>query len=323
MLFHVAPDIYHRRQGRLQRERLAPELLGLWEEALLLPGASTLEESFLAEIQEYFGLSHDEALARLEAGAAHFAEHFASVAPDLHDHDAIARVYDATDLEIFELAEWHARRFADGPLNYVLSLKAAPDSGGRRYLDYGSGIGSGAILFARSGFEVTLADISGPMLAFAGWRLRKRGLPCRTLHLMTESLGTEVWDVITLLDVLEHVADPVALVASLRPHLMPETGLLAARAPFDDERPQHIPHDMRTPSCFSALGFSYAWDKMGERGLPIALRVSSRGPVGNLVRRALDDKLMGVAASTLNILRAARRGWVGSGGGAVSARKNL
>jgi 2-polyprenyl-3-methyl-5-hydroxy-6-metoxy-1,4-benzoquinol methylase len=309
LLFHLAPDIYHRRQARLHQERFAPELYGLWEEALTLPGVSTLEESFLAEIQEYFGLSHEEAKARLDSGAEHFAEHFARIAPNRSDPAALARVYEETDLEIFELAEWHARRFADGPVNYALSLRAALALGGRRYLDYGSGIGSGAILFAKNGFEVTLADVSGPMLAFAQWRFRKRGLTCRAVNLMNEPLGTQVWDIITLLDVLEHVADPLAVMASLRPHLSTGAGLLVARAPFDDERPQHIPHDMRTPSRFSALGFSYAWDKMGRRGLPIALRVSSRGRFGNLVREAVDDKLLGVAASALGLLRAARIAW--------------
>ncbi len=306
LLFHVAPDIYNRSLSRLQQENLAPKLVSVWNEALRLPGTASLEDSFLLEIQEYFGLSAVEARERLEGGAEHFARHFADAAPDTADAAALERVYDETDLEIFELAEWHARRFLDGPLNYVLAMQAAQGAGGRRYLDYGSGIGSGAILLARHGFEVTLADVSSPMLAFARWRLERRGLPFRAVHLRTQRLGGEVFDLVTLLDVLEHVADPVGLLADLRPHLDPRQGLLVIRAPFDDPRPQHIPHDVRTPSRFGAVGYRYAWDLMGRRGLPIVLRVSPRGAAGNVLTRLIDHHLLGLASAALSALRTLR-----------------
>jgi 2-polyprenyl-3-methyl-5-hydroxy-6-metoxy-1,4-benzoquinol methylase len=303
LLLHVAPDLYHRRQSRLT---LDPMHSIVWDEALRLTGASSLEESFLAEIEEYFGVTRAEALARMEAGAAHFAEHFAAIAPNLQDAEALERVYDETALEIFELAEWHARRFQDGPHNYVLALAAAREIGARRYLDYGSGIGSGAILFARHGFDVTLADVSSPMLDFAKWRLTRRGLPFHAVHLRTESLGDGLWDVITLLDVLEHVADPIGLVAGIRRHLDPTRGLLIARAPFDDERPQHIPHDLRTPSRFAALGYRYVWDRMGRHGLPLVLARSGRSRIANRLVDLRDDVACGMAASVLKRVRQVR-----------------
>ncbi len=315
LFFHAAPDIYNRKLGRLQKDRLAPSLFGVWEEALRLPGAESLEDSFLSEIEDYFELTREEALQRLQAGAEEFAHHFSHVSPDLENAAELEEVYDHTHLEVFELAERHARRFHDGPVNYVLALEAARGLGARSYLDYGSGIGSGAILFAQHGLEVTLADVSSPMLAFARWRLERRSLPYKAVHLRTGSLGNRTWDVITLLDVLEHVADPSSLVASIRKHLSPQKGLLIARAPFDDVRPQHIPHDLRTPSRFAALGYRYAWDYMGRNGLPIVLRVSQRGPVGNFLAGLIDVRLMGAASALMGMARSFRLSIVGRRGG--------
>jgi len=173
------------------------------------------------------------------------------------------------------------------------------------YLDYGSGIGSGAILFASNGFDVTLADISEPMLRFACWRLEKRNLPYRAIHLRSESLADGVWEIITMLDVPEHVADPLELMSALRPHIDPR-GLLVVRAPFDDERPQHIPHDMRTPSRFPGLGFRFAWEHMGRNGLPIVVQPRDRGGLGNGIVDLIDNRILGVATGAVGGLRALR-----------------
>jgi 2-polyprenyl-3-methyl-5-hydroxy-6-metoxy-1,4-benzoquinol methylase len=224
LLFHAAPDLYHRRVERAQRERLAPALRGAWEQALRLPGFSTLEASLLAEIQEYFGLTREEAARRIAEGAESFSGRFAEALEAGRGAAGLERIYDETDLEAFEPADWHAHLFEDGPVNYVLALEASRHAAGRSYLDHGSGIGSGAVLFARRGFDVTLADVSSPMLAFAGWRLERRGLPYTSIHLRSRPLPERRWDVITLLDVLEHVEAPLALVAGLRDRPAPRTG---------------------------------------------------------------------------------------------------
>jgi hypothetical protein len=54
------------------------------------------------------------------------------------------------------------------PLACVLALEYARRYGCRCYLDFGAGVGSKAILFARYGLELAVADISTPL----PWRLR-------------------------------------------------------------------------------------------------------------------------------------------------------
>lgn len=62
-------------------------------------------------------------------------------------------------------------------LAYVLGLDIAKSHHVQRCLDFGSGVGSGALLFIRADFEMTLADISATLLDFA--RCESAGGPSR------------------------------------------------------------------------------------------------------------------------------------------------
>ena len=62
---------------------------------------------------------------------------------------------------MYELMWWHTLVDDNSPLAYVTALQFGP-AARVSYLpvDFGAGVGSGGILFARHGFAVTLADIS-------------------------------------------------------------------------------------------------------------------------------------------------------------------
>jgi len=122
----------------------------------------------------------------------------------------------------------------------------------------GCGVGSGSILFARHGFDITLADISSTLLEFCHWRLKKRNLPARFFDLKNASLPTTSFDFITAMDVFEHLVDPVKTVTELCDALVPG-GFLFGRlgaAEQDDDHPQHIVRD-----------FSPTFERMREIGL--------------------------------------------------------
>ena len=87
---------------------------------------------------------------------------------------SIERFYDESRTTMYELMWWHSLRDDASPLAYVTALHLAQQRGCRRYLDFGAGVGSGGILFARHGFDVTLADISSTLLQFTSWRLGRR-----------------------------------------------------------------------------------------------------------------------------------------------------
>jgi 2-polyprenyl-3-methyl-5-hydroxy-6-metoxy-1,4-benzoquinol methylase len=74
-------------------------------------------------------------------------------------------------------------------------------------LDFGSGIGLNAQFFKRSSFDVTIADVSRPLLTYAAWRLQRHGDAVSIIDLNCMELPTATFDVITAFDVLVHVPD--------------------------------------------------------------------------------------------------------------------
>lgn len=96
---------------------------------------------------------------------------------------------------------------------------------GLRVLDFGCGVGSHGIFCAQQGAQVDLLDVKGPLREYAEWRVRQRGLDAAFLD-HTNELENDVYDVVICLDVLEHVADPVADLRRILRALKPG-GLLA------------------------------------------------------------------------------------------------
>jgi 2-polyprenyl-3-methyl-5-hydroxy-6-metoxy-1,4-benzoquinol methylase len=75
-------------------------------------------------------------------------------------------------------------------------------------LDYGCGVGSHALLAAECGASVTLVDVAGPMLTFAEWRVRRRGMSnCEVLP-HVKVLTQDHYTRIVCIEVLEHVVNP-------------------------------------------------------------------------------------------------------------------
>ena len=77
------------------------------------------------------------------------------------------------------------------------------------------------------GWRYTLVDVPSPMLEFARWRFRGAA----NVEANEPGLGTALplvrpYDVITCLDVLEHVINPLAVVRHLTDHLKPGGTLL-------------------------------------------------------------------------------------------------
>src|SRR5215475_14643054 len=103
---------------------------------------------------------------------------------------------------------WYTLNEDASQLAYVTALRFAQQHECRHYLDFGSGVGLGAILFARHGFQVTLAAIGPRLLDFSQWRLDLRGLPAHYIDLSTSRLPSQALDFVTAMNVFEHLTDP-------------------------------------------------------------------------------------------------------------------
>ena len=245
-----------------EQDRLIAQHRRCWAQALIEPGRATLEESLLGELGAYVGSQDLDALRAQcrEAVQGLKAEWLSRV--DRNDDDSVFRYYRETKGILHELIWWHTLTEDDSPLAYVNALDLAMRGDGRRYLDFGSGVGSGGLLFARAAFEVTLADVSAPLLTFCRWRFSRRGLRARFLDTAVDRLPEAAFDVITAMDVFEHLTDPVTVAEDLVRALAPG-GLLVARLHADDEpdRPQHIVTDFAAVfERLADMGCVKIWD---------------------------------------------------------------
>lgn len=244
-----------------EQERLLAAYRQTWGQALLLEGYKDLSESLLTELGSYMHCADMAEVQRqcVQAVATLKGEWQAQVTPG--DRQSIEQFYDASQATIYELMWWHTLGDDVSPLAYVTALHLAQQHGCQSYLDFGSGVGAGAILFARHGFEVTLADISSTLLGFSQWRLERRLLPAAYIDLKGSQLPHQTFDFMTAMDVFEHLVDPVETVERIWDALKPG-GFLYARisAESDEDRPQHIVQDFGpTFARMQALGLVQVW----------------------------------------------------------------
>lgn len=245
---------------KAEQDRLVGEYGEIWKQALLFE-SDDLQESILRELNSRLGCGSIEEtrLMCLRAVSELKGEWQRKV--ENVDAESVKSFYDQSRTMLFELMWWHTLAEDTSPLAYVVAQKLAEMHGCRNYLDFGSGVGSGGILFARRGFSVTLADISSTTLDFCSWRFSQRKLSADFIDLKTRKLPDSGFDFITAMDVFEHLVNPVEAVMDLH-RALKTGGVLFGRfaAELDDDRPHHIVLDFGpTRKALEAAGFVRIW----------------------------------------------------------------
>jgi len=244
-----------------EQDRLLAEYRSTWERALLLSGHHDLQESLLCELGMYLGCA-DAAETRNRCCNA-----LADVKGEWHgkvdgaSRESVEQFYNDSQAMIYELMWWHTLVEDTSPLAYVSALHFAGQQGCGRHLDFGSGVGSGGIIFRNSGMNVTLADISSSMLNFSKWRFDQRKLSVHRIDLKTSALPDGAFDMVTAMDVFEHLVNPIEAVDQLWEAMEPG-GFLFGRfhAEADEDRPQHIVLDFdATLAHLHNRGFVQIW----------------------------------------------------------------
>ncbi len=258
-------DVEHRllthEQFLQEQGRGLAEYRRLWDEALICRGCTDLRQSLHEELARYSGCRDLGEIERRCASALADVKGEWCGGVNRADDQSVAKFYNESEAMIYELMGWHSLADDDSPLAYVVALLFARGHGCRTYLDFGAGVGSGAILFARHGLEVTLADISSPMLDFSQWRFCQRRLTSRFIDLKSTSLPANAFDLVAAMDVFEHLVDPAKTVTDLWQCLKPG-GFLFGRfhSEVDEDRPHHIVQDFQpTLDRLRELGFEEVW----------------------------------------------------------------
>jgi len=231
-----------------------------WKKALLFEGETDLRASLLREVADYYNISDLAEIDRSCNSAVDTLKSQWHAMVDPRQRSSIESFYE-NKTHIYDLINWHALGDDTGPLAYVVALQIARDHGVRSCLDFGSGVGSGALLFRRANIEMTLADISNTLLDFARWRFHLRSLPAHFVDLNSTFLPDGAFDMILAMDVFEHLVDPVEAVEQLW-RALKKGGLLFARihAEVDPSHPQHIAENFSpTFARMAELGFVEKW----------------------------------------------------------------
>jgi len=246
----------------LEQARLLDKYRSCWSDALKLEGQASLEDSIIAELGLYTACPDmNELRERCKLGAASVARDWERSHPD--NQRSIQDFYDQSTSYIYDLMWWHTLVDDMSALAYVTALEFAERNACHDHLDFGGGVGSGNLLFVRNGFESTYADISSSLLGFSKWRFDIRKLPgVEFLDLKVASLPREAFDMITAMDVFEHLAEPEHAVEDIWRALKPG-GFLFGRFAVeadDEDHPQHIVHDFApTMERMRSLGLHEVW----------------------------------------------------------------
>lgn len=248
-------------QFYFEQERLLDDYRQTWQKALALEGHRDLKESLLWELGSYLGCADLAEVERRGVNAMTTARADWQGKVDPRDQEDVEQYYEENQDTLYELMYWHTLEWDTSPLAYVTALHFIRQHGCRSCLDFGAGVGAGGILFARHGLGVALADISSPMLRFSRWRFARRKLRGRFVDVKSHRLPNQAFDLVSAMDVFEHLFDPVKAAEILWESLKPG-GFLFARFGVepDEEQPQHIVKDFGpTFQRMRELGFVQVW----------------------------------------------------------------
>lgn len=132
-------------------------------------------------------------------------------------------------LYIHDLAAWHLRGHCPLPL--------AGDLKGKKFLDYGAGIGTFALAAARAGAEVTVYEPNETTRDFCRWRSVKYGIPVTFAEEPT--FGFRAFDAVMSWHVFEHLDNPEELLDAIATWMKPDGTLLSQHGFEDQTTPMH------------------------------------------------------------------------------------
>lgn len=216
------------------------------------PAETPQDSTVFRELCDFTGLLPEQVRARMAERTERTARLFQAHPGPPEDF------YRETDAYLFELANWEPdirRSHLARSLYEALGRRPFP------VLEYGCGIGSFAFELAEQGFRVVACDVNEPALAFLRYRIARRDMGgwINLVSPETALATPATYAVVSCQHVLEHIADPVALLRALRNSLKPK-GVFLGIAPFDavgPKFPEHRPENvhLRLETLCEEAGF--------------------------------------------------------------------
>ena len=275
------------------REALASSEMATYRATLMLPGQPSIRASILDDLSTYYHLDPDECVRRCVKWEQWSVEEWQERPRD--SAAGLTDFYNTTESWSFDHI-WAAYLQAEGavyPAAVVAARTIPRATRTLRCLDFGSGVGDMGHLLGALGHEVDLADVSKTLLAFAQYRLERRGQKAGYVDLNDATLESNTYDVVIAKDVLAHVPDFRATVTMLHRSLRPG-GLLLTNFDTRPASPENAWHlyedDLPLRRTLQDIGFVQLANLSSR--LFVFRRVSSDG-LTHLIRRAQNAVLLG------------------------------
>ncbi|HEX4106516.1 MAG TPA: methyltransferase domain-containing protein [Solirubrobacteraceae bacterium] len=154
------------------------------------------------ELREYLGARYEH--LRLQQWAHQLDEEFRQIGDE-------QEFYRRSEGYLYNLTAFAMSRTKVPYLQDLVRLCPPP----ARLLDYGCGIGSDGLALSAAGYDVSFADFDNPSTRYLRWRLQRRGLDGVAVYDLDRDPPPGGFDLAFAFDVLEHVADPFALLDEL------------------------------------------------------------------------------------------------------------
>jgi SAM-dependent methyltransferase len=174
----------------------------------------------IQELLDYSKLPEDEvrymAANSQEITAKKWAE------ADRSTPEGLRAFYSSVTNWVFGTLSYHARQTTQP--HPILPVDAAVAVANRKpgeHLDFGAGVATASLLFARLGWRSTASDVAPPLLDFARWRFAKNGLDFRVIDLNSEKIPADTYDLITAFNTMAHVDNAAASLRDLHAALRP------------------------------------------------------------------------------------------------------
>jgi SAM-dependent methyltransferase len=220
----------------LQRDAWASQEMEAFRESLRFRGLPDIRSAVLDDLSSYF---------KVDAEAAVYQARHAF---ELSGKEWLAKTNRSTEKGITDFylhvnsymfgILWWAYLQAEGyayPVSVVIARDLASGERGP-LLDYGSGVGATAQMFSLLGHNVSLADVSTPLLDFARYRFERRGQVANFINLNEAPIQRNAYSVITAIQTFATVPSIFKTACILHAALVP-AGTLYADI---DVGPRHV-----------------------------------------------------------------------------------
>ena len=155
------------------------------------------------DIVKFTGLNEDEINMNVMVGEELMTRDWNKANPKTPAEEIT--FYKNTEMYIYDLFKWHFTNRRQFDIELVTGLKQMKNV--KTVLDFGCGIGQNAIMLAREGFDVTIADLESNTLDFAEYRFKEHKLPHKIwLTDVMDMPPNKKYDAILCFDVLEHLS---------------------------------------------------------------------------------------------------------------------